>query len=197
MHLKNTLTNTRRDGRFVAKYLQIMKGIVDQLAFVGAAVEDDDLVLHILNGLALHSTYKDLAAATRAPETSIAFEELHNKLVEFEQQVRKEESSGDCFILPQQTSPRKTTTLITLSPFQIVADLFNIMVVIKIIMGTKNLVSSPQASILINRIFSTKSMRNIGTPLGSAIKAKNFPILIQRQMMHVLLIKSRHSPRLL
>ncbi|CAL8993827.1 unnamed protein product, partial [Prunus brigantina] len=79
MSLKERLTLARRDSKSVMKFLQSIKALADELALIDSPIFDDDLVIHILNGLG--SDFKEIAAAIRARETPISFEELHDKLV--------------------------------------------------------------------------------------------------------------------
>ena len=53
-----------------------MKGIVDEFALVSIPIDEDDLILHTLNGL--RPEFKELSTAIWAQETPIAFEELHD-----------------------------------------------------------------------------------------------------------------------
>ncbi|CAB4303610.1 unnamed protein product [Prunus armeniaca] len=82
MSLKERLTLTRRNSKPVIAYLQTVKAIADELALINASVADDNLVIHILNGVG--PEFKELAAAVCARESSISFKELHDKLVEYE-----------------------------------------------------------------------------------------------------------------
>lgn len=97
MSVKERLTLTKRDARSVAEYLQIMKGIVDELALINTSIDEDDLVLHILNGLG--PEFKEISTAIRARETPITFEELHDKLIEFEQYLKRNEADSDIHIV--------------------------------------------------------------------------------------------------
>ncbi|CAL9011142.1 unnamed protein product, partial [Prunus brigantina] len=87
MSLKERLTLTRRDSKPVTAYLQNVKVIADELALIDAPVADDDLVIHILDGVGLE--FKELTAAVHARESSISFEELHDKLVEYEAALQR------------------------------------------------------------------------------------------------------------
>ncbi|KAI5337848.1 hypothetical protein L3X38_017119 [Prunus dulcis] len=88
--LKERLTLTRHDSKPATAYLQTVKAISDELALIDAPVTDDDLVIHILNGVS--PEFKELAAGARARESSISFEELHEKLVEYEAALQCEDT---------------------------------------------------------------------------------------------------------
>lgn len=54
MHLKERLTLITRGSKPVSKYLQTIKGLVDDLALAGFPQSDDDLIIYTLNGLDLN-----------------------------------------------------------------------------------------------------------------------------------------------
>lgn len=69
-------------------------GCFDELAILGAAVDDQDLSERILEGLG--DDYKELARAFQARDTPISFDEPHEKLLNFEaslQNTNKTEQS--------------------------------------------------------------------------------------------------------
>ncbi|KAH7836375.1 hypothetical protein Vadar_000503 [Vaccinium darrowii] len=78
-----------RGTRSIAEYLGCIRGIADQLAIIGAQVSNSNLILHALNGVG--SEFDKLAAAIRAQDTVIGFEELHDKLVEYESFLKRKE----------------------------------------------------------------------------------------------------------
>ncbi|WKA03007.1 hypothetical protein VitviT2T_021146 [Vitis vinifera] len=92
MNLKEKLTNITCNTRSVAEYLQTIKGIADELALIDTHLSDDDLTIFALNGLG--SGFKEISAAIRARDTPVSFEELHDKLVEHESFLKREESRG-------------------------------------------------------------------------------------------------------
>jgi hypothetical protein len=97
MDLKERLGNTKREDRSISEYMELMKGIADQLAIIGAPVDDDDLVLHILGGLG--PDYKHINGGIRARETPISFEELHDTLVEYERYLKKNQTSSEVSVI--------------------------------------------------------------------------------------------------
>lgn len=62
--------------------MQVIKRVVDELAIVGDPLSDDDLTIHVLNGLKFE--YKEIVSSVRACESPITFEELYDKLVDHE-----------------------------------------------------------------------------------------------------------------
>jgi len=57
----------------VAEYIQIIKGIADELAIINSPIRDDDLTTHILNGFSFDSRKTISIIARKSP---ISFEEL-------------------------------------------------------------------------------------------------------------------------
>ncbi|KAA8525150.1 hypothetical protein F0562_006986 [Nyssa sinensis] len=79
-----------RGTRSFAEYLGFIRGIANELVIIGSPVPNPNLILHILNGVGIE--FKELAAAIRARDTVIGFDELHDKLVEYESFLKCEES---------------------------------------------------------------------------------------------------------
>lgn len=89
------LTNQLSEGRgirSIAEYLGFIRNIANKLAIIGSPVPTTNLILHVLNGVG--PKFKELAAAIRARDTVIGFKELHDKLVEYESFLKREESSS-------------------------------------------------------------------------------------------------------
>ncbi|KAH7848995.1 hypothetical protein Vadar_011483 [Vaccinium darrowii] len=89
MSLKDRLAKPR-GSQSVTAYLQTLKATSDELALIDAPIHEDDLALHILKGLG--SEFKEISGAIRARDTSISFEELHDKLVDYEAILNKEDA---------------------------------------------------------------------------------------------------------
>ena len=92
MHLKERLSRTTKGSKSVSEYLQGIKSISDELAVINKPVDDDDLVIHALNGLG--SEYKEVSAALRTCENPIAFAELHDLLVDYENVLQRDDESA-------------------------------------------------------------------------------------------------------
>ncbi|KAJ9190144.1 hypothetical protein P3X46_001372 [Hevea brasiliensis] len=90
MHLKERLS-TSRGSKPLPEYLQFVESTVDELALIDKCLTDDDLTILVLNGVG--SEFRELTIAVQARETSITFEELHEKLMDFDTSLKKEQSS--------------------------------------------------------------------------------------------------------
>lgn len=77
-------------SRSLTEFLQGMKITVDILAMIDCPVSNEDLVVNILNNLG--PEYKELGVALRARDSTISFSELHDKLLDFAIQLKKEET---------------------------------------------------------------------------------------------------------
>lgn len=89
MGLTEQLTLISRGSQPVVEYLATIRDIADELALIGAPVPNQYLITHTLNGVG--PEFKELAAAVRARDTMISFDELHDKLVEYESFLKREE----------------------------------------------------------------------------------------------------------
>lgn len=76
--LRYRLHNPVKGAKSITEYLQEIKGIVDELALIGATTDVEDLTLKILNGL--DDSYSEISSAIQAREQPIGFDELHDKL---------------------------------------------------------------------------------------------------------------------
>ncbi|KAD2393053.1 hypothetical protein E3N88_40030 [Mikania micrantha] len=83
--LRTKLTTTTKGSRPVADYLHEMKAIADELALAQKPIDDDDLTVHILAHLG--DDYKAIAAALKTWDTTIAFSDLYEKLVDHERSL--------------------------------------------------------------------------------------------------------------
>nr|XP_008356527.2 uncharacterized protein LOC103420244 [Malus domestica] len=64
--------------------------VLDELAIIDVPLSNDDLLLYILNGVG--SDFKEIAAVVRSRDTSISFENLHDKLVEHEAALKRDDT---------------------------------------------------------------------------------------------------------
>lgn len=90
----------------MTKFLQAIKAQADELALLGAPLEAEDLMEKILDGLG--DDYKELARAVQARGTSISFEELHEKLLDFEASFLPNKLEPSYF--PTSTNPTSGNT---------------------------------------------------------------------------------------
>ncbi|EOX99427.1 Uncharacterized protein TCM_008106 [Theobroma cacao] len=75
-------------------------------ATASAPLSDNEVVFHILNGLG--SNFKEIGAAICAHEFAISFEELHDKLVDYEAFFKRDAKSNTTPIIANYA--RKPTT---------------------------------------------------------------------------------------
>ena len=80
--VKNQLKQITKGSMGVFEFLQTIKARVDELSILSAAVDDEDLLEKILEGLG--EDYKELVRAVQARDTPISFDELHENLLNFE-----------------------------------------------------------------------------------------------------------------
>ncbi|GLT36811.1 hypothetical protein SLA2020_111650 [Shorea laevis] len=88
--LKECLQNMRRDGCFVAAYLRDLKTIVDELGSIDCPLNDGDLAVYVLNGL--DPEFREIAASLRARDSSLSFDDLHDRLVAHEESLKREDA---------------------------------------------------------------------------------------------------------
>ncbi|KAL6341216.1 hypothetical protein AAG906_032334 [Vitis piasezkii] len=88
MNLKEKLTNITCNTAYIA-------------TLIDTHLSDDDLTIFALNGLG--SGFKEISAAIRARDTPVSFEELHDKLVEHESFLKREESRGGSNVIVNNT----------------------------------------------------------------------------------------------
>ncbi|PHT43380.1 hypothetical protein CQW23_17405 [Capsicum baccatum] len=91
MSLRESLSNMKKGNLSITSYLQKIKQISSTLASVGIQILMDELFLHALHGIP--AEYDTITAALRARETPVTFEELHDKLLDFEQNLVRSSSS--------------------------------------------------------------------------------------------------------
>ncbi|KAA8550183.1 hypothetical protein F0562_001867 [Nyssa sinensis] len=80
--VKNQLKNTIKGSLSITDFMQTIKTKADDLALLGAPLDEEEITDKILYGLS--DDYKELVRAVQARDTSITFEELHEKLLNFE-----------------------------------------------------------------------------------------------------------------
>lgn len=80
-------------GKTVSEFLSSMKSVYDELAMVQAPVAKDDLIIYVINGLSLN--FQPIAMVIRARDSPIIFEELSNKLMDFELNVLNQQDGND------------------------------------------------------------------------------------------------------
>lgn len=79
MQLKEEITLIKRGDKTIQDYLHTVKSLTNEIALIDRSKSDDDLTLHILNGLGLD--FHEIATTIQAREKSLTFEELHDLLM--------------------------------------------------------------------------------------------------------------------
>ncbi|KAL5803500.1 hypothetical protein ACOSQ4_031805 [Xanthoceras sorbifolium] len=85
--IKGHLKKITKGSQSITEYLQAIKSRADELAILGAPMDEgvlheEDLTYQILDNLG--DDYKELVRAVQARNSSISFDELHEKLLNFE-----------------------------------------------------------------------------------------------------------------
>ena len=100
LSLLDSITKISKEGKTVSEYMQGIKSISDDLDMIGHPLGDGEIVVYTLNGLTVD--FKDLAAAIRARDTVPSFEELHDKLLDHESFLKRDESRRSVPIVTAQ-----------------------------------------------------------------------------------------------
>lgn len=74
---------TKTSDQTITDYMQNIKTVVDELAILGKKLDQEDVIDAVLNGLD-QSAYKPILYAIHARDSSISFNELHEKLINHE-----------------------------------------------------------------------------------------------------------------
>ncbi|KAF5481134.1 hypothetical protein F2P56_001812 [Juglans regia] len=91
--LIDSLTKVSQEGKSISEFMQTVKTIIDDLAMIGHDLSDGEIVVHTLNGLT--NDYKELKAALRARDSPISFEELVEKLIDYETSLKQSDSTKE------------------------------------------------------------------------------------------------------
>ena len=90
MSLKERLSSISKGTSSISCFMQSIRFIADELALIGHPLDDLDLVIHTLNGL--RPSFREIVASVRTRNSPILFNELHDKLVDFEMYLQREKS---------------------------------------------------------------------------------------------------------
>ncbi|KAM3359206.1 hypothetical protein P3S68_022139 [Capsicum galapagoense] len=85
MSLRESLSNVKKVNLFITSYLSKIKQICSTLALVDIQILINELFLHALHGLP--AEYDTITIALRARKILVTFEELHEKLLDFERNL--------------------------------------------------------------------------------------------------------------
>ncbi|RWR81507.1 hypothetical protein CKAN_01019400 [Cinnamomum micranthum f. kanehirae] len=80
--VKNQLKNTIKGSLTITEFMQTIKTRADDLALLAAPIDEEEITDKILDELS--DDYKELVRVVQARDNSITFEELHEKLLNFE-----------------------------------------------------------------------------------------------------------------
>ncbi|KHN35870.1 hypothetical protein glysoja_013295, partial [Glycine soja] len=89
MSLREWLSSITKGNSSVSTYLHSIRNIVDELALIGHPIDNLEMVIRALNDLG--PTFEEFTASIRTRDSPIAFNELYDKLVDFEMFLQCEE----------------------------------------------------------------------------------------------------------
>lgn len=75
--------------KLLPNYLTKIRFIADELTLIDVPIKNEQLLIYTLNGLG--PEFKEIAAVVRARYTFITFDELHDKLVEYEAYLKRKD----------------------------------------------------------------------------------------------------------
>uniref|UniRef100_A0A3Q7J915 Uncharacterized protein n=1 Tax=Solanum lycopersicum TaxID=4081 RepID=A0A3Q7J915_SOLLC len=90
MSLREDFNTIQKGNLSITVYLQKIKEICTKPASVGVHISPDEVFLRLVHGLP--SEYDSIASALRARETTITFQELHDKMTDFEAHLTRRSS---------------------------------------------------------------------------------------------------------
>ena len=108
MNLKEKLTKPK-GTRTISEFLQSLRSTADELALINSLVNEDDLVIHALNGIG--SEFKEISAALKARESPMSFEELLEKLTDYEESIKQHHYTNDIVIPSAHLANRSSSIL--------------------------------------------------------------------------------------
>ena len=91
-----------------SNYLCSIRSIADELALIDHPVDDLDLVIAVLNGLG--STFREFTASIRTRDTPLLFDELYDKLVDYEIFLQRDEHQQQSLPITANHASRSSFT---------------------------------------------------------------------------------------
>ncbi|XP_015164531.1 uncharacterized protein [Solanum tuberosum] len=88
--LRDQLARVTKDSRSITEYLHTIRSFSDKLDTAGAPVSNPELIVKRLSSLG--PEFREISAAIRARDTAISYEELFEKLLDFELFLRHEDA---------------------------------------------------------------------------------------------------------
>ncbi|XP_015160969.1 uncharacterized protein [Solanum tuberosum] len=102
--LRDQFQNMKMASKTVATYLQEIRSIADALKVAGSPVADDELAVKILSGLG--HEYREITATIRARDTALSFEELFQKLTDYELFLKHQDIDRSSSIITDAVAQR-------------------------------------------------------------------------------------------
>ena len=93
LSLCNIPMKTTKGSQSIVEYMQTTKIIIDDFVLMGYPLSEDEIILHVLNGLG--NDFKEINAAIRARDSSVTFEELHDTLQDQETLLKQDDTSRE------------------------------------------------------------------------------------------------------
>ena len=93
LNLRNILMKTTKGSQSIDEYMQTVKIITDDLALMGYPLSEDEIILHVLNGLG--NDFKEISVVIQARDSPVTFEELHDKLQDQESLLKQDDTSRE------------------------------------------------------------------------------------------------------
>jgi len=102
MSLKQRLSSITKDNVNVCDYLAFIRFVDNELALIGHFVNDLGLVIVALNGLG--PAYREFCPAIHICDTLLLFDELFDKLVDYEIFLQRERQQSSFFVTANHVS---------------------------------------------------------------------------------------------
>ncbi|ESR41588.1 hypothetical protein CICLE_v10013678mg, partial [Citrus x clementina] len=86
--LKECLTGPHGENQTIADYLNNLLSIADELTLFDSPIIDDDISVQMVNNIG--KELKEIIGGARTRETSVTFDELYDKLVDFQEYLKRD-----------------------------------------------------------------------------------------------------------
>ncbi|KAL6328776.1 hypothetical protein AAG906_003793 [Vitis piasezkii] len=109
--LKDHLKNITKGSQSITDYMQSIKTRADELAALGKPLDQEDLIEKVLEGL--DENYQSIIDAVNGRDSTISFDELHEKLINKELSLRNKISPSPLPASAHATNVRSTPWSVT------------------------------------------------------------------------------------
>ncbi|RVW26307.1 Retrovirus-related Pol polyprotein from transposon RE1 [Vitis vinifera] len=109
--LKDHLKNITKGSQSITDYMQSIKTRADELAALGKPLDQEDLIEKVLEGL--DENYQSIIDAVNGRDSTISFDELHEKLINKELSLRNKISPSPLPASAHATNVRSTPWFVT------------------------------------------------------------------------------------